>query len=517
MSELRTPELGDRNLARAAELALERLGDHESLFFEGRWYRSGEQAERAARIGAGLIELGVQPGDRVIVMMENSPDVPVVYQAIWRAGAAITPAIFLLTADELRRIVSDSGAVAVIAAPPFLDTVEKASEGVDTLRWTITTGDADGDTVTLASLAEHEPGEIVPRANDDLAVLLYTGGTTGASKGVMLTHSNLWQAGWAGHQIRTPGITRGLSCLPMSHSYGVLLLAGALHADEPGRTVLMKWFEPTQWLQLAQDHDVQAAAVVPSMLYMLLQQPLEEYDLSELCFIGSGAAPLAAEAIAELKRRIPNVEVREGYGLTESAASVSAMRPGRIKHGTVGEPVPGCELKIFDEDDHEVPVGEVGEICIRSGSVMKGYWNAPEQTAEALRNGWLHTGDMGRLDQEGFLTIVDRKKDLIIRGGFNVYPRDVEEALLEHPAIATAGVVGRPDSRHGEEVVAFVTLQPGAEADADELVAWAKERLGGYKYPREVHVLPALPLTPVGKLDRKALRENLTTVQGGTR
>jgi long-chain acyl-CoA synthetase len=190
-----------------------------------------------------------------------------------------------------------------------------------------------------------------------------------------------------------------------------------------------------------------------------------------------------------------------------------------VKPGTVGQPVPGCELKIFDEADQEVPTGEVGEICLRSGSVMKGYWNAPEQTAEALRNGWLHTGDMGRVDEEGFVTIVDRKKDLIIRGGFNVYPRDVEEALLEHPAIATAGVVGRPDQRHGEEVVAFVTLQPGIDADSDELVGWAKERLGGYKYPREIHVLPALPLTPVGKLDRKALRQNLTTAvaQGGER
>jgi len=509
--------VGKRNLAAAAEAARKRLGDYESLFFDGRWYRSGEQGERAARIGRGLQELGVQPGDRVIVMMENSPDVPVVYEAIWRAGAAITPAIFLLTAEELHRIVENSGAVAAIAAPAFVDTVRKAAEGVDTLKWIVSTGDGDA-AATLDELAGGERGDIVARADDDLAVLLYTGGTTGASKGVMLSHSNLWQAGWAGHEIRTKGVTRGLSCLPMSHSYGVLLLAGALHADEPGKTVLMRWFEPTPWLELAQEHRVQAAAVVPSMIYMLLQQPLEQYDLSSLEFIGSGAAPLALEARAELARRLPHVEIREGYGLTESAASACASRKGHVKPGTVGQPVPGCELKIFDAEDREVPVGEVGEICLRSGSVMQGYWNAPELTAEALRNGWLHTGDMGRVDEEGFVTIVDRKKDLIIRGGFNVYPRDVEEALLEHPSIATAGVVGRADPRHGEEVVAFVTLRQGADADGDELVRWAKERLGGYKYPREIHVLPALPLTPVGKLDRKALRENLTTVgQGGQR
>ena len=520
--------VGDRNLARAAELALELLGDHPSLFFEGTWYSSGEQAERAARIGAGLVELGLQPGDRVIVMMENSPDVPVVYEAIWRAGAVVTPAIFLLTPDELRRIVSDSGAAAVIAAPPFLSTLAKAAEGVDSLRWTIATGDAEDGVVSLARLEEHGRGEIVPRENEDLAALMYTGGTTGASKGVMLTHSNLWTAGKAGRDATyIPGINRGLSCLPMSHAYGVLLMAGALHASEPGQTVLMKWFEPAQWLQLAQDHKVHVAAVVPSMIYLLLQQPVEEYDLSDFRYIGSGAAPLAAEAIAELKRRLPHIELREGYGLTECAALATTMRPDKIKHGTVGRPVPGTELKIFDDRDNEVPLGEVGEICIRSDSVMKGYWNSPEQTAEALRNGWLHTGDMGRVDEEDFVTIVDRKKDLIIRGGFNVYPRDVEEALLEHPSIATAGVVGRPDPRHGEEVVAFVTLQPGSSVESGELVAWSKEHRG-YMYPREVHVLRALPLTPVGKLARKALREylatvrtegrtNPTTLQGGTR
>ncbi|HXA42738.1 MAG TPA: AMP-binding protein [Candidatus Solibacter sp.] len=507
--------LGERNLARAAELALERTGDYDALFHEGVWYRSAAQAERAARIGAGLRDLGVQPGDRVIVMMENSPDVGVVYQAIWRAGAAITPAIFLLAPQELHRIVSDSGAVAVITAPPFLDTIAKAAEGVGTLRWTICTGPAQPGTISLDDLAGHEPGELVPRADDDLALLLYTGGTTGQSKGVVLTQSNVWQAGWAGHQLRRPDIHHGISCLPLSHAFGVLGVAGSLHLEEPHTTVLMKWFEPTQWLRLAQDHHVQYGAMVPSMLYLLLQQPLEEYDLSKLEIIGFGAAPLLNEAREEVQRRLPGIEVREGYGLTESCGSACSMRFGRpIKPGTVGIPVPGCELKIFDDKDQELPVGEVGEICLRSGTVMKGYWNDPEQTAQVLKNGWLHTGDMGKVDADGDVTIVDRKKDLIIRGGFNVYPRDVEEALVEHPAIATAGVVGRPDPIHGEEVVAFVTLQPGASATAEEIVSWSKERLGGYKYPREVNILDALPLSHVGKLDRKALRSQLPVTAG---
>jgi long-chain acyl-CoA synthetase len=263
----------------------------------------------------------------------------------------------------------------------------------------------------------------------------------------------------------------------------------------------MRWFHAETWLALAQEHRTQIAPVVPSMLSMLLREPLEDYDLSALRYVASGAAPLAPDAIAAFTRRVPGVEIREGYGLTETSALVSTNRPGRIRYGTVGEAVPGTEVRI-DE----------GEICVRSELVMKGYWNAPELTAETIRDGWLYTGDMGRIDDDGYLTILDRKKDLIIRGGFNVFPRDVEEALVEHPAVTTACVVGRADEVHGEEVVAFVTLRE--EIAAEELVAFGKERLGGYKYPREVHVVDTLPLTPVGKVDRKALRELLTTREG---
>jgi len=500
--------LGDRNLARAAEQALERLGDFDSVFFEGRWYRYAAQADRANRIGAALVELGVRPGDRVAVMLENSPDVTAVYQAIWRAGAAITPVIFLLGAEDLHRILADSGAVAIITSPSFLPTVTKASEGVGTLRHTIT---------DLDELAAHPRGDLVPRADDDLALLLYTGGTTGRSKGVMLTHANVWNAGWAGHQLQRPHIERGISCLPLSHAFGVLGVAGSLHRDRQSSSVLMRWFEPKQWLELASEHRVQFGAMVPSMIYLLLQQPLEDYDLSNLEVIGSGAAPLTAAKRDELARRLPQVRIGEGYGLTECAGSATSMRYENIRPGTVGQPVPGCDIRIFDDEDHELPLGEVGEIVIRSGTVMKGYWNDPEETANALRSGWLHTGDMGTIDADGFVTIVDRKKDLILRGGFNVYPRDVEEALAEHPAILGAGVVGRPDPVSGEEVVAFVALRPDFEVTAEEIVAWAKQRLGGYKYPREVHIVDALPLSPVGKLDRKALREQLPLSVGEAR
>jgi long-chain acyl-CoA synthetase len=324
----------------------------------------------------------------------------------------------------------------------------------------------------------------------------------------MLSHENLWVTGKLGHDSgRIPGVTRGLTALPLSHSYGLLVTVVGFHAVEPSPSVLMRWFNAEAWLELAAAHRVQVAAVVPSMIRLLLSEPVEDYDLSELRYVVSGAAPLAPELAQELQARVPGVAVREGYGLTETSALVSTNRPDRIRLGSVGEPVAGCDVRIVDGEGNELPRGEVGEICVRSRTVMLGYWRAPETTEEAIRDGWFHTGDLGYLDENGYLYVVDRLKDLIIRGGFNVYPRDVEEALLEHEAVEAAAVVGRPDPRHGEEVVAFVSLL--REVDPAELVTWAKERLGGYKYPREVHVVPQVPLTPVGKIDRKALRATL--------
>jgi long-chain acyl-CoA synthetase len=244
------------------------------------------------------------------------------------------------------------------------------------------------------------------------------------------------------------------------------------------------------------------------MIHLLLAQPLEEFDLSSLRVLGCGAAPLAPQAAEEIERRA-SVTVRQGYGLTETAALISTNPVGRERPGSVGVPIPGAVVTILDDQDRPLPAGEAGEVCVRSPAVMQGYWHAPEATAETVRDGWLHTGDIGYLDDEGYLFIVDRKKDLIIRGGFNVYPRDVEDALLEHPAVTGAGVVGRPDERHGEEVVAFVALRAPGEVSSEDLIEWTRQRLGGYKYPREVHIVDAMPLTAVGKLDRKALRGRL--------
>jgi long-chain acyl-CoA synthetase len=502
------------NLARLAERAIERRGDYPSLLFEQRWHRSGELFARAGRVAGGLRELGVAPGDRVVVTMANCPEVGIIYNALWRAGAVVTPATFLLGPEDLRHLIADAEAVGVVTTPEFVAKVRESVAGLDCVRFVICAGQSEGAGVlALETLEGAQPSEIVERADDDLAALLYTGGTTGRAKGVMLTHANLDFSGHAAsHAAHVPGFNRALATLPLSHSYGILVTIAAMHSPEPPVAVLLRWFDPQTFLSLVAEYRLQLASVVPTMLQMLLAQPLEDHDLACLRFITSGGAPLAPEVEVEFRRRVPSASIRQGYGLTETAALISTNPAGCERQGSVGLPVPGCTVEIVDDRERQLPTGQPGEICCRSPGVMRGYWRSPDTTAEVLRHGRLHTGDIGYLDQDGYLFIVDRKKDLIIRGGFNVYPRDVEDALLAHPAVGLAGVIGRPDARHGEEVVAFVSLKPDASITSEELVAWAREHIGGYKYPRDLRIVDAIPLTAVGKIDRKALRARLSLV-----
>jgi long-chain acyl-CoA synthetase len=494
-------------LSRRAEAALERLGDHRTLCFEGTWHTSGQLAARARRAASGFVGLGVRPGDRVVLVMANCPEVGIACSALWRAGAVVTPVLFLLSEDELRHVVTDSGAVAVVTTPDFLPKV-RASAG--SLPVVVVGAAADG-VVAWGDLEGGDELPVVDRTPDDLAALLYTGGTTGRSKGVALTHAGLDAAGHAGSLAsRAPGRVRSLLPLPLAHVYGLMVSVTGLHAVEPGETVLMRWFDAAGWVSLVEEHRIQTSALVPSMISMLLAQPLEEHDLSSLERLSSGGAPLAPELAVELERRVPGVEVREGYGCTETSALISAQPPDERRLGSVGKPVPGVTVRIAGPDGSDLPTGRDGEICVRGPVLMTGYWNAPEATAEALRGGELHTGDVGHLDEDGFLHVVDRIKDLIIRNGFNVYPRDVEDVLLAHPEIVGAAVVGRPDPRTGEEVVAFVAVAPGSSLTPDRVVAYAKEHLSAAKYPREVRVVDAIPLTSVLKTDRKALRSLLT-------
>ncbi len=495
------PTLGQR-----AEQALERLGDHPSVWFEGSWHTSAELAARARRAAGGFRELGVGPGDRVVVMMANCPEVGVTYAALWRAGAVPTPVLFLLSQDELRHVVRDSGAVAVVTTPEFLAKCRAAAPGLPLV---VVEPDPEADPTGATPYAALESaGELplVDRREDDLAALLYTGGTTGRAKGVALTHAGVDAAGAAGYAAgHVPGRTRGLLPLPLAHVYGLMVSVTGLHAVEPSSSVLMRWFDPAGFLRLVQEHRVQTTALVPSMISMLLTEPLEELDLASLERVSSGGAPLAVEVARELERRIPTVQVAEGYGCTETSALISTQ-PAQRRLGSVGRPVPGVRVRIEGPDGQLLGSDEDGEICVRGPVLMAGYWQSPEATAQAVRGGWLHTGDLGHLDADGYLYVVDRLKDLIIRNGFNVYPRDVEDVLLAHPEVTGATVVGRPDPRVGEEVVAFVALRPGSGATAEDLVGYARERLSAAKYPREVRVVDAVPLTSVLKTDRKALR-----------
>jgi long-chain acyl-CoA synthetase len=502
------------NLARLAEDALARLGDHDALIFEGQTFRSATLHERSRRLAGGLADLGVGPGDRVVVLMANCPEVLIAYNAIWRAGAVVTPVVFLVTVSELAHILVDSAAVAIITTPELMGTALGAAAAAPALRHVIVAGDhdagADDDNGRLAGFSEVEMAEarpLVPRADEDLAALMYTGGTTGRAKGVALSHRNLWQTGRSAWETsHVPGLTRVITPLPLSHAYGMIVTIIGMHVDAPGLAVIQRWFNAAEWITLCERYRCERSALVPAMAQMLLAEPLEEAALDSLRYVSSGAAPLALDVLREFERRIPSAEILEGYGCTETSAVISSNPPGKRRVGSVGVPIRGCTVNILDEHDRALDSGEDGEICVRSPGVMTQYWNAPEETADALRGGWLHTGDIGHLDPDGYLHVVDRKKDLILRGGFNVFPRDVEDVLLAHADVAMAGVVGRPDPRLGEEVVAFVSLRAGASVTSDELIAHARSRLSATKSPREVVLLESIPLTSVGKLDRKALR-----------
>jgi len=498
-------------LQRLAEAAWERVGDASTLIFEGETYRSAGLAMRARKLSLGLREAGLRPGERVVVCMSNCVEVGITYSAVWRAGGVTTPVLFLLSDDELRHVLADSEASYVVTTPEFLPKVQAASAGIETVRGIILAGgDADG-TLSFAALESGAEGDLVDADPTDLAALLYTGGTTGRSKGVMLSHNAMSAAAWAATTAGyDPEIRVSLLPLPLSHAYGLMVTTLSLHNPDPGKVVLMRWFDPAGWVALAAEHKAQIGAVVPSMLQMLLAQPLEDFDLSSLRRLASGAAPLLHETRDEIERRLPGVELAEGYGCTETAALIATSPLGGIRPGSVGRPVPGIEVRIELADGSDATAsGQEGEICVRGPMLMTGYWHAKEETGYAMRGGWLHTGDVGKLDADGYLYVVDRLKDLIIRGGINVYPRDIEDEMLTHPDVVAAAVVGKPDPRVGEEVVAFVQLRPGATVSEADLVTYASEHISKAKYPRDVRIVDLIPLTSVLKTDRKALRAQL--------
>jgi long-chain acyl-CoA synthetase len=489
------------NLARLGEDGVRTFGEYVSLAYEGREWTNVEQQRAANRFAHALRRLGVGPGDRVLVLLPNCPEVLQAYAGILKVGGVIVPVVFLLGPDEVRHILADSGATAVVTAPELLGKVDGWTGPV------VLVGGGDGGHAWDALLVgESDDFATVDRADGDLAVILYTAGTTGRPKGVALSHANLASnARSAASLYELDRTTWSLMVLPLSHSYGLTVMnAGSLLGT---KGVLLRWFNPEAVLQAIQRYRVESMAAVPTMLVYLLNYPdADRFDTSSMRSWGAGAAPLPLEIVEPFERKFGG-RILEGYGLTEASPVVSAHRfSGVRKLGSVGQPIPGVEVAILDDDDRVLGRGEVGEVGVRGPNVMQGYYGLPDETARTLRGGWLHTGDMGRLDDDGYLYIVERKRDLIIRGGFNIYPREVEDVLYAHPAVAEAAVVGMRDALMGEEVLAFVTLKRGESVDADALIGFCHTRLAKYKCPRQVRFVDALPKSPVGKILRKELR-----------
>jgi long-chain acyl-CoA synthetase len=467
------------NLAMLGEENVRRFGEYVAVHFEGRDITNVEQQRAAGRVANALRRLGVGVGDRIVVLLPNCPEVTQAYGGILRVGAVIVPVVFLLSADEVQHILVDSEAKVVITSSELASKVEGWAGSV------VLVGGGGSQGLAWEELISRESdvASIAERDDVDLAVILYTAGTTGRPKGVALSHGNLASnARSAASLYELDRDAWALSVLPLSHSYGLTVMnAGNILGT---RGVLLRWFTPDCVLETIERFRVQSMAGVPTMYVYLLNYPeADRFDTSSMRSWGSGAAPLPLEIVQPFEKQFGG-RLMEGYGLTEASPVVSAHRlSGVRKLGSVGQPIPGVEVAILDDADRPVPPGEPGEVCVRGPNVMLGYYRLPDETAKALRNGWLHTGDVGRLDEDGFLYIVERKKDLIIRGGFNIYPREVEEVLYAHPQIAEAAVIGMPDPLMGEEVVAFVALKPGAAADAGEVISFCQARLAKIQVP----------------------------------
>ncbi|MGH2728422.1 MAG: class I adenylate-forming enzyme family protein [Actinomycetota bacterium] len=497
------------NLASLTDYNLETYGDYEATTYEGRTYTNRELFESGRRLASALTGLGVRPGERVAVMLPNCPEVGISYGGILRMGGVVVPVLFLLVTEELQHILADSESKAIITSPEFVAKALEAANACDPAPVVIVAGGAaDGALPLEQLLANASPdAPLVDRAPDDPALFMYTSGTTGRPKGVVLTHANMLHQAEAIHEIsELDRNAMALAVMPLAHAGG---LVGWVAGTKNGaRSVLMRWFDPEAFCRNIQEYGVVATTLVPTMAALLLNHPaIDQYDLSTLEQVAFGAAPAPLELISEFERKT-GAQVRMVYGLTEAAPIVTADRiSSPRKDGSCGTAIPGVEISIMDPDDKPLPPGEPGEICVRGPNVMAGYHNLPEETALAVRDGWLHTGDVGYQDADGYLFIVDRMKDLIIRGGLNVYPHDVEEVLARHPGVAEAAVVGIPDPTYGEEVEAFVVRRIGTDATEDDLLSHCREHLAKFKSPRRVTFVPDLPKNQVGKVLKRVLRE----------
>ena len=501
------------NLVKLGDEHLEKFGEKLAYVFEDEEFTSKRLNDMGRKLAGGLKALGIRRGDHVVVSLSNSPEVFACFAAIWRLGAVIVPIMFLLGENETRYILEHSDAKAVITSQDLLSKIQSARKGISHIKNVIVLGGEDTeDLIDFYGLVKHSSPEqhTEEMEEDDIALMIYTSGTTGQPKGVMLSHNNLYQNALA--SLKANEITRGtitLLCLPLAHSFGVVVMnSGNLVPFKESSGVLMRWFHPEEIFRLIEKYQVTNFIGVPTMYQMLINHPAaDKYDTGSLKRCTISAAPVTEELYRAFTSRF-NCEMYEGYGLTEASPSVALCRPSMpIKKGSTGVPLPGVEVKIFDLEDNELPVGEQGEIVVKGPNVMIGYYKRTKDTQEALRGGWLHTGDVGYLDDEGYLFITDRMKDMIIKGGYNLYPSEIEGYLEEHSAIGEVSVIGVPDEKYGEEIMAFVVQMPGQELTEQNIIDFAKSKMTPFKAPSRVKFVDALPKSLVGKVLKKELRK----------
>jgi len=458
--------------------------------------------ELSARVASWLAGRGITPGDRVGLMAPNTLEFVELYYGILRAGAVVVPMNPLFKSREVSYHLSDSGAALAFA---WHGVADQAAEGARSAGTDLVIIEPSGLAETLAR-SDPVPA-VADRAPSDTAVILYTSGTTGQPKGAELTHANL---------ISNIEVTRTtllglrpadvmLGALPLFHSFGQTVVMGCAIATG-GCLTLLPRFDPVRALEIIKRDQVTVLAGVPTMYTAILHSAGGSAgDVASLRLCVSGGAAMPVELMRAFEKQF-DCMILEGYGLSETSPVASFNHPDRErKPGTIGQAIAGVEMRVQNGEGDPLPPGEIGEIAIRGDNVMKGYWRRPRETAEAMAGGWFRTGDLGLVDPEGYFSIVDRKKDMIIRGGLNVYPREVEELLYEHPAVAEAAVIGVPDQMLGEEVAALVRLKPGASADPAELRDHVKRQLAAYKYPRQVWIVDELPHGDTGKILKRAI------------
>src|SRR5215210_665198 len=491
------------NLARILTETAEKSGDKTAFKLDDVELNYSMLDEGGARVAGLLKSNGLEAGDRVGLMMPNVPYFPAIYYGILRAGGVVVPMNVLLKKREVAFYIGDPEAKFLFAWHDFAEAAEAG-------------GNEAGAEVILVEpgefeklLGDQEPDtDMEDRSADDTAVILYTSGTTGKPKGAELTHANLTKnsKGVSENLGEMTGDDVLLGALPLFHSFGQTCTMNS--AVSVGATVTMlPRFDPDKALEIIQRDKVTIFQGVPTMYNAMLHSAsCDSADCSSLRTCMSGGAAMPAELMREFEEKFDCI-ILEGYGLSETSPVASFNHPDRErKPGSIGTPIEGVDMQVWDDDGNEVPQGEVGEIVIRGHNIMKGYWNRDDANKEAITDdGWFRTGDMAKMDEDGYFFIVDRKKELIIRGGYNVYPREIEEVLYEHPAIQEAAVVGVPHDELGEEVGAAVVLKDGESVEADEIKSYVKEQVAAYKYPRRIWFVDELPKGPTGKILKREI------------